>query len=189
VAALMFPLPEETARVLGELDVPEGTPEHNKHITVVYIGKDVPIERIASLLPVLFDVTSKTLPFSAATDHVTTFPAGDDGVPVIAKVSSPELHAFRASICQAMDDAGIDYDKKFPDYKPHVTLTYAKDPETEFELEIPEIRWMCSELTLWGSNRGTGRLVVSFPMSLSNAEVLNKAAVKVAAHKARDGLA
>lgn len=171
MAALMFTLPEETSRVLSELEVPEGVPEHNKHITVVYLGKDVPIETIARLLPVLHEVTSKTVPFSVSTDHITTFPAGDDGVPVIAKVVSPELHAFRANICQAMDDAGVEYDKKYPDYKPHVTLTYAKDMSTKFELDIPEISWPTHELVLWGSNRGDGRLVVKFPLSLPMARV------------------
>ena len=166
MAALMFAVPEETARILKELDVPEGTPEAHSHITVAYLGDDVPIDTIGDLLPVLYDVTSRTVPFSASTSRITTFPAGNDGVPVIAAVDSPELHAFRAELCAAMDSAGISYSKKFPIFKPHVTVTYAKDVDTEYELTFPAISWPCHELLLWGSNRGTGRLVVKFPLSL-----------------------
>lgn len=174
MAALMFPVPEETARILNEVEVP-GTPEtHHLHTTVVHLGKDIPIEQIAELLPVLYQVTSRTLPFSISTDLITTFPEGEDGVPVIAKVSSPELHAFRKSICGAMDDAAIDYGKKFPVYNPHVTVAYATDQDAEFELEIPEISWSAHELMLWGSDRGTGRLVVKFPLSFPTGKVASE---------------
>lgn len=171
MAALMFVVPDETARILKELDVPEGTPEHHSHITVVYLGDDVPIETIANVVPILYEVTFQTLPFSVSTGHVTTFPVGKDGVPVIARVDSPALHEFRAEICRALDAAGQSYSKKFPDYKPHVTLTYAKDPDTKFELSFPKLSWGCHELLLWGANRGTGRLVINFPLSLPSGRV------------------
>jgi len=178
MAALMFTVPEETARILNELPVPGRREPHNSHITVVYLGDDTPIERIGELLPVLYDVTSKTLPFSVSTDLITTFPAGKDGVPVIAKVRSPELHAFRAALCQAMDEAGIEYDNKFPVFKPHVTVAYAKDPDLTFEVDIPEISWSAHELLLWGSNRGTGRLVVKFPLSLPVGKIASDSALQ-----------
>jgi 2'-5' RNA ligase len=178
MAALMFTVPEETSRVLGELPVP-GKPERaHLHITVVYLGDDTPIERIGQLLPVLYEVTSKTMPFSVSTDLITTFPAGKDGVPVIAKVRSPELHAFQQALRQAMDEAGIEYNNKFPVYKPHVTLAYAKDPDTLFEADIPEISWPAHELLLWGSNRGVGRLVVKFPLSLPMSRVASEGALQ-----------
>lgn len=166
MAALILSVPEETARLLKELDVPEGTPENHSHITVAHLGKDVPIERIAALIPVLYDVTSRTVPFSVSTSRITTFPAGDDGVPVIAAVGSLELHEFRGALCRAMDVAGLEYSKKFPQYKPHVTITYADDPKAKCEIGFPAISWPCNELLLWGSNRGTGRLVIKFPLSL-----------------------
>jgi 2'-5' RNA ligase len=171
MAALMFAVPDDTARILKELDVPEGSPEQSSHITVAYLGEDVPIETIAELLPVLHSVTARTVPFSVSTSRITTFPAGDDGVPVIAAVESPELHAFQAALCSAMERGGIEYSRRFPVYKPHVTITYAEDPDTEFELSFPEISWPCHELLLWGSNKGNGRLVVKFPLSLPMGKV------------------
>lgn len=171
MAALMFTVPDETARILQELEVPEGTPEAHSHVTVVHLGDDVPIETIGELLPVLHRITAKTVPFSVSTSRITTFPAGEDGVPVIAAVDSPELHAFRTELCGAMDKAGIEYSRKFPTFRPHVTVTYAEDLDTEFELTFPAISWPCHDLLLWGSNRGTGRLVVKFPLSLPMGKV------------------
>jgi 2'-5' RNA ligase len=202
MAALMFQVPPETARVLHEIPVPGDKEYEDPHITVLYLGKDLPIERIGEMLPVIYDITSKTLPFSVATSHVSSFPGGDDGVPVIARINSPALHRFRDELCEAFDAEGLPYDKKFPEYKPHTTLAYSPDPETEVDLDIPEISWGAHELMLWGSNRGTGRLVIKFPLSLPMAkaarsgyrapasrEALYRAAVQVASWGRRDRFA
>jgi 2'-5' RNA ligase len=201
MAALMLQVPAETARVLHEIPVPGTKDQGDPHITVMYLGKDVPIERISSMLPVIYDVTSRTLPFSVATSHISNFPPNDDdGVPVIAKINSPALHRFRDALCAAFDEAELPYDKKFPEYKPHTTLAYSPDPETTVDQDIPEISWGAHELVLWGSDRGTGRLVVKFPLSLPMAKVatrgvfpyrppneaLYRAAVKLAVWGQRD---
>ena len=171
MAALMIAVPDETARVLREIPV-SGEPErHDPHITVLYLGKDVPIDRISEVLPVIYDVTSKTTPFSVSTNHVSSFPAGDDGVPVIAKISSPPLHRFREALVEAFEGNDIPYDNKFPDYKPHTTLAYDPNKDAKVDIDIPEITWGANELVLWGSNRGTGRLVVKFPLSLPMSKV------------------
>ena len=149
----------------------------------MYLGKDIPIERISKMLPVIFDVTSSTTPFSVASSEVGCFPAGDDGVPVIAKVSSPPLHEFRERLTQAFDANDLEYDKKFPEYKPHVTLAY--DGDGDFELEFPEIVWGAHELVLWGSNRGTGRLVVKFPLSLPQGRTANSGGYQFSSAYAR----
>jgi len=171
MAALMLQVPAETARVLHELPVP-GNKEHgDPHITVMYLGKDLPIERIGEMLPVIYEVTSKTQPFSVTTSHVTNFPGGDDGVPVIAQIDSPALHRFRDKLTQAFEAADIHYDNKFPEFKPHTTLAYDPDPDTEVDFEIPKVTWGVAALTLWGADRGTGRLLVQFPLSLSQGKV------------------
>lgn len=171
MAALMLQVPQETARVLHEVPVPGNPEREDPHITMLYLGKDLPVERIGEMLPVIYGVTSSTLPFSVSTSHISNFPGNDDGVPVIAKIDSPDLHRFHAALCDAFDEAEIFYDKKFPIYKPHTTLAYAPDPETKVDIDIPEISWGAHELVLWGSNHGTGRLVVKFPLSLPMAKV------------------
>jgi len=198
MAALMLKVPEDTARVLREIPVPGQKETSEQHITVIYLGKDIPIERISAMVPVLYGVTSKTLPFAVKTDHVSNFPGGDDGVPVIAQIKSPELHDFRQALCDALDEAELPWDKKFPDYSPHTTLAYDPNPETTVDLDIPELIWGVSELVLWGSNRGEGRLVVKFPLSLtlgkaaatsSQESALYRASVQVAAWAQRDRFA
>lgn len=184
MAALMIAVPEETSRILGEIPV-EGKREPHSHITMIHIGKDIPIKVIAGMLPVLYEVTSKTPPFSVSTKKVTNFPAGDDGVPVICRVESPELHKFRAELKVALDEADISYSNNFPEFKPHVTLAYDPDPDASYDMSISEISWGVSELVLWGSNRGIGRLVIKFPLSLpgvrtASIAALNRARVKLA---------
>jgi 2'-5' RNA ligase len=196
MAALMLQVPAETARVLHELPVPGNRERHDPHVTVMYLGKNLPIERIGEMLPVIYDVTSKTLPFSVSTSHVSCFPGGDDGVPVIAQIDSPELHRFRKKLTQAFEAADIPYDRKHPEYKPHTTLAYDPDPDTEVDLDIPEVSWGAHELVLWGADRGTGRLVVKFPLSLPNGKVastsshaaLYRAAVRLSLWGHRDKL-
>ena len=184
MAALMLQVPQETARVLHELPVPGKKELQDPHVTVMYLGKDLPIERIGEMLPVIFDVTSKTLPFSVSTSHVSTFPAGNDGVPVIAQVDSPALHSFRKKLTQAFKAADIPYDNKFPEYKPHTTLAYDPDPDSEVDLDIPEVSWGAHELVLWGADRGTGRLVVKFPLSLPQGKTASSGASRDALYRA-----
>lgn len=171
MAALMFQVPEDTARVLAEVQVP-GTPEKkDHHITVVSLGDDIPVERLGEILPAIYDVTSTTPPFTVSTDLVATFPSGKNGVPIIAKVQAPQLHTLKDRLCAALDEAWFEYDDKFPEYVPHVTLAYDPDPLTKFETEIPKIQWGANELVLWGANRGSGRLVIKFPLSLPGTHV------------------
>lgn len=189
MAALMFQVPPETARILHELEVPGNPEKHDPHITVLYLGKDVPVETISEMLPVIYRVTSTTAPFSVTTNSVGYFPPGDDGMPIIAKIDSPELHEFRKRLTDAFEAGGVEYDKKFPDYKPHTTLAYAPGRTKPFELDIPEVSWGCHELVLWGSNRGTGRLTINFPFSLGKTAAqnsLSRAAVKLAAWSQKD---
>jgi 2'-5' RNA ligase len=193
MAALMIAVPEETSRILQEIPV-EGKREQHSHITVIHLGKDVPIERISEMLPLLYEVTSKTLPFSVSTNWVSSFPAGDDGTPVICRVFSPELHDFRDALKAKLDAAKMPYSNNYPEYKPHVTLAYDPDPEAHYDGEIPEISWGAHELLLWGSNRGTGRLVIKFPLSLpgvkvaSQPDALKRAAVKLSQWSKKDSL-
>lgn len=171
MAILTLQVPEETARVLREVPVP-GNPEREEaHVTILFFGKEVPIAEISAMLPVIYEVTSKTLPFSVSTNHISTFPAGDDGVPVIARLNAPALQSFRETLCRAFDKAGLLYSKKFPIYKPHFTLAYAPDPKTTVDIDIPEVSWGAHEVVLWGSDQGTGRLIIKFPLSLPEGKV------------------
>ncbi len=195
MAFLGLRVPQETARILAEVDIGkwgEKEPPSSFHITMAYMGREVPIETIAQMIPAIFPVVAKTSPFTVSTSHVTTFPPHpEDGVPIIARVDSEPLHAFRAAVCQAMDAAGVDFSKKFPDYKPHVTLAYAKDAlvhyDNAFDIHIPTIEWAAHELVLWGGDNGDNRLIVTFPLSIAMSKTaMHRAYVQLAKNWSTD---
>lgn len=194
MAFLGLRVPHETARLFGEVDFGGmGDREDTSalHVTLLYLGKNVPIEDIARLVPVVFSVTAQTRPFTVSTDHVTTFPPNpDDGVPIICRVQSNDLHGLRAAVTQALDAAGIEYNKKYPDYKPHVTVGYSQDPNVAglIDKDFPAITWGAHELVLWGGDSGDNRLIITFPFSLSmSKEALDRTFVQVAQRWAGPG--
>jgi 2'-5' RNA ligase len=189
MAFLGLKCPPETARILSEVDFGdfgEKQSPSSMHITVLYIGKEVPIEKIASMIAPIFSVASQTKPFTVSTSRVMTFPPNpDDGVPIIAPIDSNDLHAFRKSICEAFDKAGIEYNKKYPDYRPHLTLGYSEDPlvhtDGAINLQFPTVEWGAHELVLWGGDSGDNRLIVTFPLSIATTKTaMHKAFVQLA---------
>jgi len=173
MAFLGLRVPHETARILSEIDLGFGEKEDaaKLHVTMLYIGKQVAIEKVAAMLAPIMNVVSQTKPFTVSTSRVTTFPPNpDDGVPIIARVDSNDLHAFRTALCTAFDAAKIDYNKKYPEYKPHVTLGYEQDPlvfaDNAVDISIPTVTWAAHELTLWGGDSGDNRVIVTFPLSV-----------------------
>lgn len=186
-------VPHETARLLSEINVSKwGEPETpgHYHITVVYIGKSVPVETIAKMIPAIFSVTSNTKPFTVETNRISCFPPHpkEGTVPIICPIQSEGLLAFRKAVCKGLDAAGLEYDKKFPDYKPHVTLGYSKDPLVHADwgpdISIPQVEWGVGELVLWGGDSGDTKLVVTFPLSLAmTKQALDRAFVQLASHR------
>lgn len=178
MAILAISVPHQTARLFSDIDVP-GKREavSSMHVTLVYIGSDVPIDVLAEAVKATYAVTSKTEPFTVRATRVMSFPVNpddEDGHPVVARLDSDALHAFRSNLARSLDEAGVEFNKKFPDYKPHVTLAYAPEPVEEFR--IPAIEWGAHEIVLWGSDEGDGRLMVTFPFSFGAPETDSRTA-------------
>jgi len=167
MAALMIEVPQDTQRVLKELKVPGVPCPQVDHITVVHLGDDVSIEQISEMMPFIYEACQAQKPFTVSTSKIGTFPKGDDGVPVIAVIQSSELMKFQKALKKALEVAQFDLEDKFPEYKPHVTLSYCgheRVPNRTF----PIVEWGVTSLTLWGADHGTGRLVIQFPLSLAS---------------------
>lgn len=158
-------LPADVSRVLSTIEVP-GTPEPPgfMHVTLEYFGPNIPIEEIAKVTVATFEVTQETRPFSMRTSKVTCFNNPEE-CPVICAVDSPPLHELHDRLRASFDRHGVEYSKKWPDYKPHVTLSYAKEPIED--REIPSIEWGCHELLLCGGDEADQRISVNFPLTLS----------------------
>jgi 2'-5' RNA ligase len=165
MALIGFAVPSPTARLLSEIDVPGAKePVENFHITLLMLDDETSIADIADAMEAAYSVASTIRPFTARVTRIASFPKGNDGVPVICPVEAPELHAVWVAMKQAFDAKHVGYSKKFPEFKPHVTLSYADKPY-EAELPIP-IEWGAHELVVWGGDRGDRRVVVHLPFTL-----------------------
>lgn len=133
------------------------------HITMFYLGKDVPLEDVAKAMVVAAEVTRSTAPLSLVTDRVTCFPKNEDGVPIICPIESPELLAVRARLKDAFEASGVSFSNRYPDYKPHMTLAYA-DEEIE-DLPINRFAWAAEELVMWAGDMNDSGVVVTLPLS------------------------
>jgi 2'-5' RNA ligase len=171
MAFLGLKVPNEVSRLLSQIKVP-GDPESRSdlHVTAIYFGSNVPIENISQAIVVAYEVASRTKPIQLSVGKVTCFPEGDDGVPIIGEVESPELHAFQKDLCTSMDAAKINYSKKFPEYKPHVCLSYAEKPINSFQ--VGPFEWSAYEMVLWGGDSGDDKIFITLPFSMPGKEAL-----------------
>lgn len=181
MAFIGLKVPHETARLLGGLEVP-GRREavSSLHVTMFYFGDNLSIDRMTEIIRVTFEVARDTKPFTVRTSQLTSFPAGDEGAPIICRVESDALHDLRDQIKAAYKREGIEFSDRHPDYKPHVTLAYSDEGEFE-EKRIPTVEWGAHELVLWGGDSGDDVLVVHFPLSL---EMAKKARFRAAVREA-----
>lgn len=172
MAFIGIKVPHETARLLNSLQI-EGADlvgSDTMHVTVLYLGKGVSTRQITKAITAAEKVISNTPPFLLKTNKITCFPKGEDGVPIIAKVSSPELIEFHSLLKQAFDKSGVEYSKTFPDYKPHVTLAYGESEIEDIRFE-DSLQWAAHEVTLWGGDNGDDRMSVTFPLTLKAKEI------------------
>jgi len=166
MAFLGIQLPHEIARQLARIKVP-GTPESSStfHITMFYMGDEVPMEEVSKAALAAFDVVSATKPVKCVCKGLDTFP-GEETVPVICPVDSPDLMKLREAMKKAFDKAGVEYSKKFPDFHPHVTLSYcdAKERPKSKDFETP-VEWTSAEVVIWAGDSYDDRMIVTIPMN------------------------
>lgn len=177
-------VPHDAARLFETVDVPgERLSASDMHITMFYLGKDVPIEVVARAMVVAHGVTSSRTPFLVEYDEVSSFPAGPDGVPIICPVRSLELHRYRQSLKEAFEAGGVPFSNKHPDYRPHTTLSYyVPGPGEEgfsYSAKLPgPLSFTALELTIWGGDDGDGVVHVGIPFVLSPLERIARRLVR-----------
>jgi 2'-5' RNA ligase len=155
MALLSLRVPQETARLLSSLDVP-GEKEGSAfmHVTLLYL-EDASIEEVIRAISATYRVTNETAPFLLRASSISHFDGGEK-VPIICPIESAPLHEFQFRLRNAFDQDGIPYSKKFPEYKPHVTLSYAEAPlEENVDQTIePYLEWGAHSVTLWAGQNG-----------------------------------
>lgn len=160
-------LPAEIGRHLAAVDVPgERVDYGHAHVTISYLGNDTPTEEAMRAAAVLVRVAAQFRPIRCETSKVINFPAGDSGkYPVICPVKSPELHRFKKALEEAFKEEGVDFDTKFPVYKPHTTLSYSDEPVKD--KAMPPLEWVSHEAILWGGDERDAGVVVEAPLNPS----------------------
>lgn len=168
MAFIGLKVPDPVAEALTALDAPgKKLSAEEKHITLFYVGKKTPLREALHAAAVCTVFARMRAPFQVGCARRVCFPENpDDGVPVIARVVSPALHAFRAKLAQAFDRHGVQYSKKYPDYKPHVTLSYSDAPCEEMPFE--PVVWTVDRFILWaGDDMDEGlSMQFRFPVNL-----------------------
>lgn len=181
MAMIAIRIPQETARLLEKMAkcIPGNSQAaSDMHVTVLYLGDDVPIDVIAKAMTACHAVTSTTAPFTMSVDRIDSFEPGTNGTPVIMPVTSNELQTLHQNLKAELDRQGVFYDKKWPEFKPHVTLSYVDGMKGSGYLPKP-LSWGVFELTVYGANKGEGVSAV-LPFELSSTELkLQKIASRI----------
>jgi len=167
MALLSVVLPPDVARLLSTLDVP-GERASDHHVTLVYPGKTLPFEASLAYIGATNKALSGLKPFTVTVNAVGTFAAKDGKVPVVAKVEGEALHDLRERLVKALDEASVEYDTTYKDYRPHVTLAFAEAKDVGFMQTLPSpVTWGVSEVAFWGGSEGASGIQVTFPLLLA----------------------
>lgn len=165
MAFIGIKVPREAGRLLSGIEVPgekEGASEY--HITILCFEDNWPITEIAKAMDAAYNVISNIKPFMVETNSVKCFPKHDDNpVAVVARVESDELYKLNTKLKKEFDKNDIKYSKTFKDYKPHITLSYAKDSVDDFKIDTA-VEFSVQEIVLWGGDHGDDRIFITFPL-------------------------
>lgn len=161
MAMLAVPVPKEIGRLFYNIDVP-GNKEKPDHITLFYFGDNIKMSQILKIIPAVYEITSNTKPFEAATNQINYFES-KDLFPIKLEVESKKLKQLRSNIKNEFEKEGIKFSNDFPKFNPHITLSYS---EEKFEKKIPELKWTINEIALYAGDESDSRLYVNFPFSL-----------------------
>lgn len=162
MAFLAIEIPKLLAAKLSKIDLP-GKKERQDtlHITLFYFSDNYPLNDLVKALKTTLKITSETEAFAALIEKVSHFPS-DEEIPIIVPVQSNELHYFREGLAMAFDKANVPYSKKFKDYNPHITLSYAEKVIDDFGIEKEEFQ--IDKITLFGGDNYDDKISIDFAL-------------------------
>ncbi len=134
--------------------------ELHHHITCFYFKDDIEMEKILKIIPIVYDITSKVKPFIISSSKYTSFPKGKYGYPIIAQIKSKELVKLRNDIKKAFNDNDIEFDQKFPNFIPHLTIEYNKDEINDGKFN--EVAWQVNNIKLYCGDKNKEQMLVEF---------------------------
>lgn len=160
MAIVTLAVPRGVASYLTRLDVPgERTPVDEMHVTIVQMDQELDPVQVATIAGIVRDVVSKRESFQATLERITHFPPSDHGFPIICPVTSEGLLRLHETITSALDANRIEYSKKFPTYRPHVTVSWSTmEPPTDVGLVKP-LTWTVDVVNMWPTTDGSFQAV------------------------------
>lgn len=161
MAFIGIKVPSDTTKKFLAVEAPgERSGPDEMHITLIYLGKSTSLANIIRSVAVVASMAQNTRPFPVGCAIRTCFPENpDDGFPVIARVQSPTLAKFREELINQIEAAGVEYVNKYPDFKPHVTLSYS-DTSCE-NMGFTPIMWTVDTVNIWGGEEMDDRVITS----------------------------
>lgn len=169
MALLGIKIPSEIGKAFHYIDVP-GKKEvaDQMHITMFYLndGKALQTKELLEICDITIEALKDTIVFDINCNQVSHFPKGQDGVPIKIDVESKELLKLRKKLADKFDEKKVNYSKKFPEWKAHITLSYADDFIKEFKLD-KEIKIPITELVLWAGDEFDNGINVTIPLNLN----------------------
>lgn len=165
MAMIGLKVPEEISERLVKISVPgKKSAAEEMHITMFYFEDKLSIKDVTKIVQAMYEVTKKNEPLHIKGTTVSTFGKGDDGIPVIIPIVSEDLMTIRKKMAKKFDEAEIDYSKKWPEFKPHLTLSYSPKKMEDKKLD-KNISWKATEIILWaGEWSSDPGILVSMPL-------------------------
>jgi 2'-5' RNA ligase len=155
MAMIAIPVPAEVSSLLKSMKIP-GSRDASDHITLFYLGDNIDIKTINKCLKACLKITEKTKPFLVNIEKCTNFPEGKHGFPIICPVENKEIFKLHEKLTKVLDRNKVEYSKKFPEFKPHLTLSYHNEelPEQNFS----RICWQVRSISIYGGDSGKERI-------------------------------
>jgi 2'-5' RNA ligase len=154
VAFIGIRIPDDVTNQFSSIEV-NGTkePPEKMHVTLAFLGEGVLIPSVLRALSVCLGVGAQYAPMDLTAALVMCFPPDPEGkTPVVARLVSPVIFTLRQALVKGLEKTKVEYSKRHPQYKPHVTLAYADGPKEP--MIIPAIRWRAEYITIWGGDNG-----------------------------------
>lgn len=179
MAMVALKIPYDVASILEGVGPPgDNHAASDMHVTILYLGDDVNIPRLGLAMVAVQKVAAETESFLLSVNRVDSFPENNGSIPIIAPIDSPPLHKFHDALRSSMDECGVWYSTKWKEYKPHVTLSYAKDVDFKnASLNFP-ITWGVCEVNIYGGNEMGDGVNVTIPFKRNIISVATKVALK-----------
>lgn len=112
--------------VRRRIAIPGGEPESEIHLTILYLGAvdDFTIEQQRTIIGTVTEVVQSRKPIQGRVNGVGRFlEPNDDGLtPVWLGGDFVGLRELRDDLKAALNQAGIEWEEKYPDYQPHITI-------------------------------------------------------------------